>query len=72
MPNRPTVNCCRICGATCYRRVIGRDSQGAMRSTGRYCCTGCSLSFSDPKEWRRLPSDGAQVAGTAVRTTGTE
>jgi hypothetical protein len=71
MANRTTINCCRICGATCYRRVIGRDSDGAMRSTGRYCCTGCSVSFSDPKEWRR-PPETTQHATPAVRPTGAD
>ena len=60
MRNRPTVNSCRQCGATCYRRVIARDSDGAMRPTGRYRCTGCSLSFVDPKEWRGLLSAGGR------------
>ncbi|MFM2068484.1 MAG: hypothetical protein RLZZ584_3393 [Pseudomonadota bacterium] len=43
---------CHHCRATSYRQVIARDDQGAMRATGRYRCTGCSVVFSNVREWR--------------------
>ena len=49
---RPLLNCCRMCGATSYRRVVARDEQGALRSTPLYQCSGCSVVFADPKAWR--------------------
>ena len=45
-------NCCRLCGATSYRRVIERDEMGQMRATSLYQCSGCSVVFADPKAWR--------------------
>jgi len=69
MPIRPTIHCCRVCGAKCYRRVIGRDSSGALRSTSRYCCTGCSLSFGDPKEWSGLRAAQPDASPAALQTT---
>jgi hypothetical protein len=46
------LNACRTCGATNYRRVVERDVQGSLRATGLYRCSGCSVVFADPKEWR--------------------
>ncbi len=46
------LNCCRMCGATSYRPVIARDDSGAMRPSGLYQCSGCSVVFTDPKAWR--------------------
>ena len=48
----PLVNSCRLCGATCYRRVIERDGSGALVATALYRCVGCSVVFADPKAWR--------------------
>jgi len=45
-------NACRLCGATSYRRVIERDDAGAMRPTGLYSCSGCSVVFANPAMWR--------------------
>lgn len=45
-------NACRMCGATSYGRVIERDAKGAMRATGLYRCSGCSVVFADPLQWR--------------------
>jgi len=59
---------CQACGAMSYRRVIARDASGRLAPTGRYQCTGCSLTFSDLTAWRgasaRLPGrDGADDGG---------
>jgi hypothetical protein len=45
-------NRCRMCGASSYRHVIDRDGTGAMRATGLYRCSGCSVVFADPRAWR--------------------
>ena len=62
---------CRMCGATSYRPVIDRDADGALRPTGLFHCSGCSVVFTDPKAWRdgqvELPSH-ASPAGKS-RTT---
>jgi hypothetical protein len=52
-------NACRTCGATNYRRVVERDAQGKLRSTGLYQCSGCSVVFADPKAWRDGGADTA-------------
>lgn len=41
-----------MCGATSYRAVIARDDSGAMRPSGLFQCSGCSVVFADPKAWR--------------------
>ena len=46
------VHGCRMCGATSYRPVIARDDSGAMRPSGLFQCSGCSVVFTDPKAWR--------------------
>ena len=43
---------CRQCGAASYARLVHRKSNGAMGYADRYRCSGCSLTFSDPAEWR--------------------
>ena len=43
---------CRSCATTSYRQVIARDSDGVMRPSGMYACTGCKAVFADLKEWR--------------------
>lgn len=58
---------CQSCGAMSYRRVIARDTSGRLTATGRYQCTGCSLTFTDLTAWRgasaRLPGhDGTDDA----------
>jgi hypothetical protein len=59
---RPPAHRCAACGSTCYRRVIARDSSGAMRATSLYQCAGCTFQFADPKAWcaddrgRRAPA----------------
>lgn len=45
-------NCCGICRATSYRKVIARDASGAMRTTERLRCTGCEREFQDVQSWR--------------------
>jgi hypothetical protein len=54
---RTTAHCCRMCGATSYRRVIDRDEHGALRPTALYQCSGCSVVFADPKAWREGEPD---------------
>jgi hypothetical protein len=44
---------CRLCGATTYRRLIERALDGAMRYSGLYRWSGCSVTFADPASWRR-------------------
>ena len=46
------VNRCRLCRATSYRRVIERDGSGALTATSRFRCSGCSITFSEPRVWR--------------------
>lgn len=55
------LNACRTCGATNYRRVIERDANGALRPTGLYHCSGCSVVFANPAAWR---DGGVDVAAT--------
>ena len=47
---------CRLCGATSYRRVVGRNAAGAIKATGEYQCSGCSLTFFDTRVWHDVPS----------------
>ncbi len=46
-----------MCGATSYRHVIARDDSGAMKPTGLYQCSSCSVVFADPKAWREGGDD---------------
>lgn len=57
------INCCRMCGATSYRKVVARDEAGAMKSTGLYQCSGCSVVFADPRAWREGEGDGGDLEG---------
>lgn len=43
---------CRLCGSTSYRNVVARNGTGEIRATSQYRCSGCTLTFQDPKEWR--------------------
>lgn len=61
MTTSPT-HCCRMCGATSYRRVLARDEGGAMRATELYQCSGCSVVFADPRAWREGGGDAAPDA----------
>lgn len=54
---------CRLCGATSYRRVVGRNAAGAIKATGEYQCSGCSLTFFDTKVWHDVPSHATSTAG---------
>ena len=56
MTTSPT-HCCRMCGATSYRRVLARDEGGAMRATELYQCSSCSVVFADPRAWREGGGD---------------
>jgi hypothetical protein len=51
------LNRCRMCGASSYRAFIDRDGSGAMRATGLYRCSGCSVVFADPRAWREGGAD---------------
>ena len=42
---------CHQCGATSYRALMTRGSDGAMRASGRHACTGCRLEFDHVSEW---------------------
>lgn len=63
----PSLNSCRMCGATSYRRVIDRSDDGAMRATGRYRCSGCSVVFADPKAWREGEANELVADGVSVK-----
>lgn len=57
-------NCCRLCGATNYRRMIERDELGQLRLSDLYQCSGCAVVFATTKAWRgddqpSLPPAGA-------------
>jgi len=45
---------CGACGAMSYRRMIARDAAGRLTPNGLYQCTGCSMTFSDPKAWHAV------------------
>lgn len=51
-------NRCGYCGSTSYRRVIERDTQGAMRYGERLVCSGCTREFTDMQAWRQGKSNG--------------
>lgn len=57
------INCCRMCGATSYRKVVARDESGAMKSTGLYQCSGCSVVFADPRAWREGEGGSGDLEG---------
>jgi len=66
---------CRVCGAMSYRRVIARDAAGRLTANGLYQCTGCSMTFSDPKAWHtvsgRTLTNGGTPASRDLGTLGT-
>jgi hypothetical protein len=55
-----------MCGASSYRAVIDRDGSGAMRPTGLYRCSGCSVVFADPRAWREGGADDAVAPRPSV------
>lgn len=59
MHSNPTApqNRCGVCGATSYRRVVERDSQGVMRYGEQLICSGCAREFTGMAAWRRGQSD---------------
>ena len=63
-PRSPAYHC-RRCGASCYRRVIERALDGAMRPAGRYRCTGCDLVFADLRDWHGAGMAPPWVGATA-------
>ena len=58
---------CPQCGASSYARLVQRRPDGVMAYADRYRCSGCSLTFSDPAEWRR--SDASISGGHTQRDT---
>ncbi|NDY90754.1 hypothetical protein [Ideonella livida] len=42
---------CRLCNATCYRRLVERSADGRLGYGNRYRCAGCGLTFEDPAQW---------------------
>jgi DNA-directed RNA polymerase subunit RPC12/RpoP len=52
---------CRLCGATNYLNVVGRNGAGAIQATRMYRCSGCSVTFNDPKDWRAAPEAGIRA-----------
>jgi hypothetical protein len=53
---------CRVCGSTSYRSVFDRNDEGAIRPTSLLRCSGCTLTFRNPKEWRARIEVAAQAA----------
>jgi len=53
---------CRLCGSTNYGAVVARNGSGAIRATSLYRCSGCTLTFQDPKEWRIAPASAERRA----------
>jgi hypothetical protein len=64
------LNRCRMCGASSYRPVLDRDGAGAMRATGLYRCSGCSVVFADPRAWREGGADDAVAPRAPVEAPG--
>ena len=64
------LNRCRMCGAASYRPVIDRDWAGAMRASGLYRCSGCSVVFADPRAWRDGGAQEIAAADTATAGAG--
>ncbi len=56
---------CRHCGAASYARLVHRGPDGVMGYADRYRCSGCSLTFDDPAQWR--VQDGAYTNSTQPR-----
>jgi hypothetical protein len=59
-----------MCGASSYRPVLDRDATGAMRATGLYRCSGCSVVFADPRAWREGGADEAMPSGPPAAPAG--
>ena len=69
------VNRCRLCGATGYRRVIERDARGVLVVGSRYACSGCRVTFTEPKAWRPSAATGREIStarSALARTVGME
>ena len=61
---------CRQCGAATYLRLVQRRPDGVMAYADRYRCSGCSLTFSNPAEWRRSENASITAVHTQRDTTG--
>ena len=61
---------CRQCGAASYARLVERRPDGVMAYADRYRCSGCSLTFSDPAEWRRSDNATTSAAHALRVATG--
>lgn len=61
---------CRVCGAMSYRRMIARDAAGRLTANGLYQCTGCSMTFSDPKAWHTVSGRTPSSASPESRDLG--
>ncbi len=46
------LNRCGYCGATSYRRVLARDTEGVMRYAEPLLCSSCQREFADLTAWR--------------------
>jgi DNA-directed RNA polymerase subunit RPC12/RpoP len=58
---------CRQCGASNYRRLVQRGANGVMGYVDRYGCSGCSLTFGSPSEWRSVDqASGVRMAPAIV------
>jgi len=56
--------CCRVCGYQQYSPVRLKQSSGAWVGTGYWKCMGCSVMFTDPREFSaiRRPDDVAAAS----------
>jgi hypothetical protein len=63
---------CRMCGATSYRHVIDRDDTGALKPTGMFHCSGCSVVFTDPRAWRDGEAEPPAIASGVGPLTATD
>jgi len=61
---------CRQCGAASYARLVQRRPDGVMAYADRYRCSGCSMTFGDPSEWRRSEKAAVSVGHAQRDTTG--
>ncbi len=55
---------CHRCGATSYRALMARGTDGAMRASGRHACTGCRFEFEHVSDWTgaRMETSSADAA----------
>lgn len=53
---------CRVCGYEQYSPVRLKQSSGAWVGTGYWKCMGCSVMFTDPREFSTVRKPDATLA----------